>query len=368
MASVNERLADEAIAHSVYLDRYSNGVVRRIIATLNRVDADLFSQLTMALDTMSPESFTVERLEMLLYSVRSLNKQAYEAASVELTNELRDFVEYETGYQERLFTNVLPVEVSFAAVSAEQVYAAALARPFQGRLLSEWSESIEAGRMARIRDAIRMGYVEGQTTSEIVQRIRGTRAKGYEDGIIEIDRRHARAVVQTALSHTANFAKEKVYEENADLIKAVVWLSTLDNKTSQGCRIRDGLQYTNDTHKPIGHSIPWGAGPGRLHWNCRSLSTVVLKSYRELGFDIDDPVVSSRASMDGQVPADQTYAQWIKKQSAARQDDILGPTRGRLLRKGGLELEAFYSSRGEYLTLNEMRKRDAAAFEKAGVN
>lgn len=366
--SVNESLANEAIAHSIYLDRYGNGVVRRIIATLNRADADLFAQLTSALENMPAESFSVERLEVLLQSVRSLNRQAYEAVDRELTQEMRDFADYETGYQKQLFETVLPprVQVSFVAVSAEQAYTAAMNRPFQGRLLREWSQSIDAGRMARIRDAVRMGYVEGQTTSQIVQRVRGTRARGYKDGVIEVDRRHAQAVVQTALRHMANVTKDRLYEDNADIIKAVQWLSTLDSRTSENCRIRDRRQYTL-AHKPINHSIPWLSGPGRLHWNCRSTSTPITKSFRELGIDMDDVAPTTRASMDGQVPADMTYADWLKKQPAGRQDDILGPTRGALLRKGGLTLDRFYSDKGKYLTLDELRARDSASFAKAGI-
>ena len=82
---------------------------------------------------------------------------------------------------------------------------------------------------------------------------------------------------------------------------------------------------------------------------------------------MDDFSPSTRASMDGQVPADQTYGQWLKKQSAERQDDILGKTRGALFRKGGLEFDRFYNDKGRYLTLDELRQRDAAAFDKAGV-
>jgi hypothetical protein len=365
--TANERLAHESVAHAINLDRYSNGVVRRIIAVLNKVDADLFAQISQALESVSPDNFTVDRLETMLQSVRSLNKQAYEKVEQELSSELRDFADYETGFQQQLFEDVLPVEVTYTAVTAEQAYTAAMSRPFQGRLLKEWASSIEEDRMARIRDAIRIAYVEGQSNSEIVQRIRGTRAMGYADGIIEIDRRHAQAVVQTAISHMAGVTRDKSYEANADILKSVMWLSTLDNKTSTQCRIRDHLRYTTDDHKPIDHSIPWLAGPGRLHWNCRSTSVPVLKSYRELGLDLDETDIKTRASMDGQVPADMTYAEWIKQQSAARQDDILGETRGKLLRDGGLDLENFYSNKGKWLTLEQLRARDAAAFRKAGI-
>lgn len=372
MASVNELLRDAAISHAVDLAHYSNGVVRRIIGLLNRADADLFAQLTEALDRLPAESFTVDRLERLLKSVRELNAEAYRQVERELTKELRDFAAYEAGYQLKLFEATIPaqvqVAVGVATVNPTQIYSAALSRPFQGRLLREWASSIEAGRMTRIRDAIRMGYVEGQTADQIIRRLRGTRAKGYADGIIEIDRRHAAAVVQTALGHMANFARERVYDENKGLIKAIEWVSTIDTKTSDQCRIRDKKHYHPETHKPIGHSIPWGAGPGQLHWNCRSTSVPITKSWRELGIDIDEIDPSTRASMDGQVPAETTYADWLQRQSAARQDQVLGPTRGKLMREGGLTMDRFYNEKGKFLSLDELRQRDAAAFERAGLD
>jgi hypothetical protein len=371
MATLNEKLRDADIGHQVDLQRYSNHVVRRILAFLNRVDADLVVQLAIALERLPAEAFTVDRLDQLLQGVRKLNEQAYQQLQQELTDELLSLTVYEAQYQLDLFRAVLPrqvvIQIGVASVSAEQVYAAVLARPFQGRLLKEWASSIEAGRMARIRDAVRIGYVEGQTSSQIVQRVRGTRAKGYADGIIELDRQHAETVVRTALSHTAAFTRNRFMKSNSDLIKAEVWTSTLDNKTSEGCRIRDGLHYTPDEHKPIGHSVPWLSGPGALHWNCRSTSAPVTKSLKELGIDVEEIEAGTRASMDGQVPAETTYAAWLKNQSAARQDDILGATRGKLMREGGLDLDRFYNDKGRYLSLDEMRQRDAAAFARAGI-
>ena len=368
-ASVNELLADAAIHHAVDLAQYSTGVVRRIIALLNRTDADLFAQLTAALGQMDAESFTVERLEAILQSVRSLNAQAYQRVEMALTAELRSFVEIEWPYQQNLFPSVGITMQLGTTVSAAQVYSAAMSRPFQGRLLSEWSKSIEADRMVRIRDAIRIGFVEGQTSDEIVKRIRGTRAKGYSDGIIEIDRRNAEAVVRTAVQHTAAGARDEMFRQGADVIKAIQWSSALDGRTTEQCRIRDGKQYTPDDHKPIGHKIPWGAGPGRLHWRCRSAAVAITKSLSEItGIPgLPENPVGMRASMDGAVPGDVSYSQWIQKQSAARQDEIVGPTRGALMRSGKLPFDSLYTDRGEYLTLDQLRERNAAAFKRAGV-
>ena len=373
MQTVNEALQHADIDHSISLAHYANGVVRKIIALLNRADSDLFAQLTQALENMSPESFTVERLELLLNSVRTLNAQAYAQVGQELADELKDLVDYEAGYQYKLFNATIPpqviADVRIVSVAAEQAYAAAMARPFQGRLLKEWAKSIEADRMVRIRDAVRIGFIENQTTSEIVKRIRGTKAQKYADGIIEIDRRHAEAVVRTAVSHTAATVRDRFYDANSDLIKAVVWTSTLDNRTSEICRIRDGKKYEAvKPHKPIGHQIPWLQGPGLSHWNCRSTSVPVTKSWKELtGVDVSEYSATTRASMDGVVPADMSYSEWIRKQSAARQDEILGPTRGKLMREGGLGFDKFYNDKGKWLTLDQLKLRDSNSFIKVGL-
>lgn len=371
MASVNEALNDAAVSHAIDFEHYSNGVVRRLIALLNRVDPSLFAQLMEALERLPADSFTVERLESVLVSVRALNAELYRQVEQDLTTELRDLVAYEAGYQRQLLVTTIPqpVQVRFAiaAVDVQQVYSAAMSRPFQGVLLRESLTGLEQSRAKLIRDTIRIGYVEAATTQQIIQRLRGTKARGYADGLLEAPRRHIESITRTALSHTAATTRDAFIEANTDLIKATVWQSTLDARTSSPCRLRDGKKYTPVDHKPIGHSYPWGAGPGRFHWCCRSSSAPVTRSWAELGIPIAEMEASTRASMDGQVPAEMSYAQWLEKQSASRQDQVLGPERGALLRKGGLKMEQLYTDKGRYLSLGDLRERDARAFERAGL-
>lgn len=368
MESVNDLLQDESIRHQVALQGYTTNVLHRLLAVLNRSDKRLMAELAEKLADFDPTLFSMERLESLLTSVRAMSAATYAELGQELTKELREFVGYEVSYQHQMLTEHLPVAVHVAAVSAEQVYAAAMARPFQGVLLKGVWADLDASKMKRVRQAIAQGFVEGKTTDQIIRELRGTRAKGYSDGIIERDRRDVEAVVRTAVAHTAGVAQDNVMQANTDLLKALQWSATLDLRTSSMCRIRDRKLYTPDDHKPIGHKVPWGAGPGRLHWRCRSGQVPVLKSFKELGIDVPEIEVGgkTRASMDGQLPTDTSYADWIKKQSAARQDAVLGPTRGRLLRDGKLGMADLYNARGELLTLDDLRKRDAEAFKRAG--
>ncbi|HHO9701738.1 TPA: hypothetical protein ACRZGO_004495 [Citrobacter braakii] len=52
--SVNDRLQDETIAHGLYVTRYGNGVARRMLSLLNKLDADLAAKLLVLLDGNRP--------------------------------------------------------------------------------------------------------------------------------------------------------------------------------------------------------------------------------------------------------------------------------------------------------------------------
>ncbi|MBN7822177.1 minor capsid protein [Bowmanella yangjiangensis] len=360
MATVNNRLADAEIAHAVSMQRFSNGVVRRMIALLNRVDSDLFARLMAAIEQMPPGSFTVERLDQLLLSVQSLNSQAYAALRRDLDAELLAYVEYEATYQQNLLTATIPqavqVVVPINSVNAQQVYAAAMARPFQGKLLREYTQNIEANRLTRIRDAIRIGFVEGETVDQMVRRIRGTRANGYADGLLEIDRRDAESIVRTAVNHLSNYTRQAFYQANDDLVSEWQFLATLDGRTTITCASLSGKTF------PIGE----GPQPPR-HINCRSTSVPVIKGWRELGLSAEEIGKGTQASMDGYVADDVTYTQWLRNKPAAFQDEVLGATRGKLFREGKVDIDRFTNDKGKVYTLEELRKRDEALFERVGI-
>jgi SPP1 gp7 family putative phage head morphogenesis protein len=326
-----------------------------MIKLLNKVDADLMTELTRQIERLPSDRFTVERLESLLKSVREINTRAYDSVATELNSELKQLVAYEAGYQQKLLSVTIPVPI--ATVTTEAVYAAALARPFQGRLLKEWMQGLDENRAALIRDAVRIGYVESQAISDIVKRIRGTRALNYEDGRLKISRKYAESIVLTAIAHTSDFTQQSIFKANASILKGLRYTATLDARTTLFCSSHDGMVYGLDKPKP---AIP-------AHIRCRSRYVAVTKSFKELGLNIKEFGASTRASIDGQVPASLTYEAWLRKQSVARQNDVLGITKATLFRKGELPLTRFISKQGHEYTLEELRLRDAEAFRLAGL-
>lgn len=356
MKTANEKLLDELIGHEVDLTHLSNAQVVEVIKILNSQDAELRAALMEEIDGLGSD-LSESSVALALAGALGINRAVFVRVRQAISNSADDLIRYELSFTQSALLAVLPAMVleAFPVQSVEfsQAQAAARALPFQGRLISEWAGGVEAARAASILNAVRAGVVDGKSTAEIVRTIMGTKSERYADGALQKSRRELESVVRSAVSSAAEVASDKVFEANSILISHVEWISILDSRTTIMCRIRDRLPYTLGTYEPIGHKIPWLAGPGRLHFCCRSSSWPVLKSAKDLG--ITDP--EHMAVMDGQSPQQATFGEWLKRQPAARQDQILGPERGKLMRQDKLKLQDFYNDKGKFLTLDELRER-----------
>ena len=105
--------------------------------------------------------------------------------------------------------------------------------------------------------------------------------------------------------------------------------------------------------------------------NCRTTTVAALDERYD--FLDKGATRASRDPEDGRkivsVPAKQTYYEWLKNQTPEFQDSVIGPTRGKLLRDGGLSATRFkelsLDKNFKPLTLKEMRDRDPLAFKRA---
>lgn len=336
MATAGERLYDLDTRHQIGLARYSSATVRKMLALLGRTEADIVEQIEkLSWDDVTRNSSKADRLKRMIEAMKVTSREGAVALGKALKTELQAFAAYEAEFQGKLLSEV---EIGFTLrPTAEQLNAAVNARPFQGRLLREWVKDLDEASFRRLRDAVRIGFVEGESVASVVQRVRGTAALGFKDGIMEISRRGATSLVKTAVTHVASAAKEEFFRANAGVFRGVRWSSVIDGKTSALCRARDGKIY------PIGEGP---RPPG--HINCRSTVVAVLKG-------------------EPDTPEADTYQGWLKKQPASVQDDILGRSKGKLFRKGGLDLDRFVDRAGKELTLDQLRRTEAAAFEKAGL-
>ena len=351
MANVNDDIVDALIRHQIGLQRYSTQTVKKVLAALKRSDAAVIQRL--ASSDLTGLSRT--RQESLLRDIRAILDGVYVDAFGNVSLDLNDLADYEAKYQRDMLKNTVPVELNYTLPNTDQLASVVNARPFQGKIMREWFSELGEGAFKLLRNAIRSGIIEGRSTAEIVRDIRGTRAQGFKDGILQISRRHAETTVRTAISHTANAARDKFYSANADKFRGVEWLSILDSRTSTICRARDGQVYEV------------GKGPRPpAHPNCRSTTVPVLKSYQDLQIDPETKAV--RRKMDGKRAQDVTYGFWLRRQSVETQNDIMGVTKATLFRNGGLKIERFVDKKGAELTLKQLKKLETEAWTKAGLS
>lgn len=353
--SLNDQLRDYEIQHAVGIQKLSTSVLRRVIKLLNAADADIVQKLLDRQPTLEG-NLTSARLKHLLNALRVINRDAYIAVGRALREELRAVARYEAEFQVNLLTKVVPVALDLVSPTAEMLDAIVYSRPFQGAILRDVVRDMEKSKLKLLSNAIRLGMVEGESMDQIVRRVRGTKAMNFRDGVLDIPKRSAERIVRTAVNHISNAAREKTFEQNADLIKGSMWVSTLDTRTCPECAALDGKVFELGT----------GPKPPR-HLMCRCCLAPLTKSWRELGIDTDEVPAGTRASMNGQVSATETYNSWLKKQPASVQDEALGPTRGALFRRGEVEIDRFTNRAGDAWTLDELRARESAAFEKAGL-
>lgn len=359
--TVNQTLVNRETRHSVYLEGLKTQTVHKLIRLLNSADDNLTETLRQRGAKIAERGFdtgpvTTKRLTELLTALNKINADVYAQFDAALRQDLQAFVKYEAGWQTSLLDNTLTIQLGVTQPDLRTLFKIVTARPMQGRLLREWAKGLETQRAARLRDAIRIGMVEGEPIDKIVRRVRGTRAAQYSDGILEIGRRDAAAVVRTAVAHTAAVARDATYQDNFDIIKSVQWISVLDGRTTALCRARDLKVY------------PLKSGPRPpAHINCRSTTCPITKSFRELGLDMDELSPATRASMNGQVPAGMNYGEWLKTQDRAFVEHVLGVKKAKLFLDGKLPIDKFVNRAGHELTLEQLAERDPVAFKRAGL-
>lgn len=225
----------------------------------------------------------------------------------------------------------------------------------QGATIGTWFSQLNETARFNINRAVRNGVSLGLTNAQIAKSIMGTGDKGSEP--MAKARRDAMAITRTATQTVANDVRMASYMENADIIKAVQWVSTLDSRTSEICIARSGKTWTFPDFKPIGHNIPWNGGPP-AHWACRSTSIPVTRSMAEITGKAEDQIAPrTRASMDGAVAQNLTFDQFLKNKPPAFADEMLGKGRAELWRSGKITLSQLLDQRGNPLTLAQLQSR-----------
>lgn len=390
----NEQFMDAMIRHQTYLLRYSGSVRNRINAILAATEEDLADKIRSRLAGNKGFTTTSEfkRLDSLMIAVENIRNEAWEQSTELLEAEVVALSQHEPLSISNMLTITLPVQIETVLPTARLLRSIALSRPFQGRILKDWASSLEAEDLRQIHNAIQLGMTAGEDMQTIARRVVGTTTLYGEDGVTALSRRQVQAITRTAVMHVSNAARSAFFLENADVITQEYFVATLDARTTAICRSLDGKRFE------------LGKGPiPPLHFNCRSLRIAAIDgnllgdrpsnpTYEgqfldEFAADEGIEQVSSRDDLPygtkgsydkfvrkrareliGPIPAVTTYQVWLEGQSVGFQNDLLGVTKAKLFRDGGLKLDRYVDRNGNELTLHELAQRERQAFIDAGLN
>jgi SPP1 gp7 family putative phage head morphogenesis protein len=391
--------------NAIDLNRYSNSVGRRVINAYNDIIVDAVNQLRTIDELSAPVKAARLRgiLAQLKESLGTWAGDSTELTAIELqglaqlqsefvTEQLRkalptgsrnivNTVEISPQFAQSVVTTD-PTQLNVVALSDDlfkSVYGtealtqqagtgtfnltaakgATITLP-NGSTVEKAFRGIAVDQAERFAQVVRSGLLTGETTPSIAKRLIGNLQFGEEARTVKqliaaggqstaVANNQVMALVRTSINQVANTASQQVYEANQDITKKYKYVATLDTRTSSICRALDGREFS------------YGQGPmPPQHFNCRS-TTVPVIDYEGLGFSPPPP--ARRASMDGQVPANQSYGDWLSKQSKETQEEVLGKGKtayfNRLSDKYGPKdaIAKLVRDDGSELTLAQLQKR-----------
>ena len=386
----------ELYRNAIDLNRFSNGVAKRIAIAYNDLVLDAVDQLRGIDELAAPAK--AARLRAILAQLKQSLEGWAESSTAIAIEELQGLTVLQSEFVEDQLRKALPVELrdqirsvqispqfaqSVATVDPTAINVVSLSDDLQaavtgapqtfsltaaqgttitlpnGKVLEKSFRGLAESQADLFAKTVRNGLLIGESTDKIAKDLKGTLRFGQPGSARQIAQaggkvtamanRQVMALVRTSLNQVANEASQQVYEANQDVTPRYRYVATLDSRTSPICRALDGQEFE------------YGKGPKPpQHFNCRS-TTVPVIDYEALGFK--PPAPGKRAAQGGMVPANQSYGQWLNSQSKETKADILGPEKvpyfNRLARKYGPTdaIRKFVSQDGSELTLDQLKRR-----------
>lgn len=134
------------------------------------------------------------------------------------------------------------------SISPQELEALALSQEFEGKVLQDWVTADIKGLSGGVKADLAAGRLAGEGVKEIAKRL-------YDHGVGGRTLQQMEGTVRTYMQSAGSYAREQVYEANADIIKFVKWSAVMENAnfaTGRGtcvrCIARDGYKYK--LHEP----------------------------------------------------------------------------------------------------------------------
>lgn len=356
MFSVNTKIAEESVSHLADLIAYTNGEIKALIDILSKAHVKVLEDIAK----LEAKNITNARLDNTEKAIREAYKEASFVYEEKLYGSGNKLVQLESSVAIDQIKNELPIKLDFVKPSQSLLKRIVKDKTIRiskdkGIKAPKFLEDFFGINTDNVVNQMRDGLASGRTPAQIVKDLKGTAKTGYTDGILwNTFSKSTESFVRTATLSWANDAREKTYEANADILKGQSVNATLDTRTCMICAGYDGKAVLWNKEGEVYKDELNGSRPP-FHYNCRCTLVPILRSWKDLGIDPESVPVGVRSSMDGNLPSDTTYSEWLSKQSKKRQKEILGEARYKLYLQG--EPINKFANNGRILSLNELEAR-----------
>lgn len=315
------RAAQNAIAqalgqHVSYQHRASSAVVNAVNKRIHELAGVLAIELRPLLDDLTPAElrlflsgqYKTNRLKKLRDAIKEFGDESGAALAQEWEVSAPKLAAYEVGYTATMMNKVIEGMPKIKA-SGDAAYKRAMATPlagsppYGGKLVQELLDGFGGTNADRVMASLRAGMASGQSNSQLLKAIRGTKALNYQDGVVQIARGDAERFIRTARSHVSNQAMTDVYEQLG--VAEVIDVATLDGRT---CLVAGELVNTPDGERPVekikaGDMVYGGSGQVRqvaaaIKSTSRRLCRVRLSNGKSIICTPDHPFLTDGGWME----------------------------------------------------------------------
>lgn len=239
MDDLSKEIANIRLLMENKTDKQFKATIDAYRRSLTNIQADMFTLFDKyAVDGVLNVSKS-KRYAVLADLERQLIEQAKQLGNIDLettTNVLTDT--YEQSYYRTAFLldSGLTAPVSFSLLSPAFVVAA-VNSPIDGTLFSDRIWRNKTDLVNSLRGVIEKGMIQGTDIRKLAREIKKE---------FEVSTYVSKRLVYTEMSRTMGSAQQQIYSDSG-VVQKILWDATLDGKTSEICRARDGQLYELDT-------------------------------------------------------------------------------------------------------------------------
>lgn len=310
------RLADATIHHQIKLRGQYTRIAKQAVAHLTQLKGLIKAEIDTA--STAKNWTAAAKLRKTLYNLDKLVEGQYSVMSDDLKAELSDLFYYQSEWT----TKLLGADVGYSVLTENTVRALIENDPFDGKILSEWITEQQLGTQTKIKQALRVGVMNGLPAKDIAHALVNDPSSPFVG-----TKRNAEILVRTASAHVSSQADIRSFKQAG--YESYQLSAVLDTRTTKLCAALDGKVYKMSDP---GRKVP------PFHPGCRTTMIAVF---------------------DGDEPFGDTYETWLSKQSEASQLKVLGTARYKMW-KAGAALESFVDlDNDNVISLSKLREIDS---------